>query len=262
MLKPQPEFLDFLLELMPFNLFRAFISTHICLLPQARNCVIQGAYEKCDDFTHILFIDDDMSNFGPFHLLKLLEADKPIVTAMTCMRLPPYSITAKFTEEELKEKKINRYVRNEEVRPVGHVGMAFTLIKREVLDATREETETDPVWFTNDRWPRPGFSEEIEEFIKDKLRINMGCVITKDNVPNWLKEAIAFGQTSHIGSRATGEDVAFCLKAEALGFQSYCHCGVSVGHIGTRIVDVGTNIEHNNPPPSGIPDGVAPPSQN
>lgn len=185
----------------------------MALLPHARNLCVEGAYQRDPDFTHILFIDDDTSNFNEEGIVKLIEADKDIIGGVTVMRKPPFKITSPIQDLSILETN--------GLEEVPFIGMAFTLIKRSVLDKMREETPTGPVWFTLDRLPREGFYEEVKEY------------------KGSITEAIAFGQNSHIGAPLLGEDVNFCRKARLLGFKCWVHGGVRLNHVGNKEYGIG-----------------------
>jgi len=199
------------------------------LIPQCRNKAIDTLYRDQPDFTHLLFIDDDMDGFTPYHVKQLWEADKDVISGLVTQRKPPYKIVACF-EGEPNPQQIAEYIKNKEILETSIVGMAFTLIKREVLDEIKEETPDGPIWFTTDREERPDFPEELDLFIEAIERSDMSL--------EWkLKEAAAFGQISHRGNRLLGEDVATCRKIKAAGFSMYVHCGAVIGHTGEHVFD-------------------------
>jgi hypothetical protein len=233
MMTPEKRCIQAMFPLIHDRIFTGWSIVDTTLLPYARNDIIDSIYEHDDTFTHILFVDDDMSEFNHNHVLKLLHDDKPIVSALVCKRAPPYHLVVEFKENTMSA--IADHIKARRVVESEIVGMAFTLIKREVLDATREETPNGPIWFTMDRGEREGFQKEKEEFLDTNSKNMNG--ITELYYRMKLEEAISFGQTSHIGARMSGEDAAFCMKAKALGFPCYVDCGVSVSHIGTNEYD-------------------------
>lgn len=220
---------DSLLRVMTDNPFSGFVSITGCLLPYARNKAIELVYQNNPEFTHVMFIDDDMDAFETQSILDLLNVDKDIISGLTVTRRPPHTIPNKIkvTDEDLK---------NRIVLKVDFVGMAFTLIKREVLDAVREETPEGPIWFTMDREPRESYISDISDFVRDNC-MNFFSQKSEDQrliLGDLLRETIIFGRTLHLGSILSGEDFAFCKRAKVLGFYSFVHCGVQVGHVGTR----------------------------
>jgi len=225
MLKPRQNFIDALLPIIRENIFEGYVFPQVSLLPHARNIICALAYEKHPDFTHLLMIDDDMT-FTLSDILKLYKADKPVVSGIAVMRKPPYRIVA-----SLDPQKCPEYIKEESVVNVVHVGMAFTLIKREVLDITRQDHD---VWFTMDREPRLTFNDEWEE--------------KKQNCS--LQEAMEFGQDSHLNSKLPGEDIAFSHLCEKLNIPMYVHCGVLVGHVGEKTYDITDTA--NEPTPAVI----------
>ena len=227
---------EYLISLMttitPQNPFVGFIITETSLLPFSRNQCIKLAYEKHPDLTHIIFIDDDMTHFGLWHIAKLVQDDKDIVSAIMTFRSPPYSIVGSFDDNS----KITEYCENKQLVRAHYTGMAFTLIKREVLDALKEETHNGPIWFTMDREPRKSFENEKLEFIDDLIMDYQGKdTKVPKSLRKTLEEAIAFGQTSHIGTDISGEDISFCNRAKKLGFEVWIDCEVIVSHVGGDI---------------------------
>lgn len=228
----QKKTVDCLLSIMYDRLFEGWVIPECCLLPTTRNIAVREAYEQCPDFTHIMFLDDDMNNFASAHVQLLWKADKDIIQALVCCRKPPYTMVH-FTDMPDKEVVEIINSRKNLVQPTSNTGMAFTLIKRKVFDDTREETPDGAVWFTMDRDPREGFDEEIDEFVGGQASV---------------REAIAFGQNSHIGSVPVGEDVNFCRRAKKMGYECFTHLGVHVGHIGTNTYDWRYAVAHEYAP--------------
>src|SRR3990172_6973068 len=188
------ECMDALIKLLMTNSIGAYITTRISLLPQARNEMVRKAYEYNPKFTHLLFIDDDMSNYSLDHVIKLIEADKPVISAFVTMRMPPYRLANSFHGDSSED--IIKYIQEEQIKETKHVGMAFTLIKREVLENVVEETPDGPVWFTTDRDEREDFDKELNK----KLDEIYNKLKNKNDIYNVLNEAVIFGQQAHIGS--------------------------------------------------------------
>lgn len=241
-LQYQKKMVDSLLQLVARNegMVVGWAIPDCCLLPPARNKCIEGAYENNPDFTHLLFIDDDMSGFGPQHLWKLLENDKDICSAIVTLRKPPYKVVTSFIDGNSAEEAMG-YMQNQELREVRYCGMAFTLIKRSVLDKMRETVTNakgivKDIWFNNDRSRRESFDGEVESFIESEL--NGKRVLNREILTETVQKAVLMGRFSHVGTELMGEDCAFCYKAISLGFKIWMDCGVSVGHIGTRAYDI------------------------
>lgn len=217
---------DSFLDLVTQGEFAGWAIPDSALVAPARNKVIIGALEKCPDFTHLLFIDDDMTDYTVHHVGKLLQDDKDIISALVTARRKPYTMIAPFLKERTPTEII-QLVENNEVVETGFCGMAFTLIKRKVIDNLREDTDGLPVWFDQDRSPRDSFEDEIQDFIANRSEFT-----EKD-----LRTSILMGQNSHRGTTLIGEDVSFGRKARKAGFTCWVDCGVSVGHIGQNTYD-------------------------
>jgi len=233
---------------MTKNCFVGYITTNMSLLPIARNIAIQAAYENNPNFTHIFFLDDDMCNYDDRHVAALWRADKPIISALMTMRKPPYQICSKFVSD-FNDESFNKAIQNSEVIEAIHTGMAFTLIKREVLDSLREETPEGPIWFTSDRSKRGTYLSESEEFIS-KYQNRLTELFEKDkafSIHDFLHtamfEAIIFGSKLHENTIALGEDVSFCQRAKAFTFPTFVHCGAYIGHVGRQVCDITSNAK-------------------
>ena len=222
---------DCLMQMMFDRIFSGWAIPEAGLMPTVRNRIVQGAYEGCPDFTHIMFIDDDMDCINSAMVLALLQEDKDIIQGLCCARNPPFQLIH-FTDET--NKVVLERIKRREVIESTNTGMAFTLVKRQVFDDMAEDTPTGKVWFTMDRGQRDGWEAEIEDFIEEAQKDweddskNKGIIV---------REAISFGQNAHIGARPTGEDVDFCRRAKQLGYQCFTHLGVHVGHIGRTTFD-------------------------
>lgn len=215
---------DSLIMCASARIFAGSAIVDCCLLPQGRNKCVRMAYENNPNFTHMLFVDDDMAGFGPEHILKLVADDVDVISALVTARKPPYQIVNSLSSSYL-DKEIWEMIGRGDVVETELVGSAFTLIKREVLDATREMTGDGPVWYTMDREPRESFEVEVEDYIRE-------CINKKGSRAAMIRDAIEFGQSSHIGTNILGEDISFGRRIQQAGFKMWVDCGVSVGHIG------------------------------
>ena len=216
------------------GLLHGWFLSDVCLIPHARNNVIRGAYENFPDFTHLLFIDDDMDAWNIAHVKKLWECNVDYVSALMVMRRPPYRIVSHFGE--MTDSEVWESIQKGELLKVPYSGTGFTMFSRKLLDETREETVTGPVWFTMDRRPRDSFEaeayEKITQYMKEYEQAN------SDKIRRLIfKEAVEYGTMAHIGSEMAGEDIAFSLKAKDFGFDMYVDCGCQVGHVGQMSFD-------------------------
>lgn len=224
LLNPEADFIRNLCNLCQTGGFVGYSFPNVSLLPISRNIVVKHAYANNPDFTHLVFIDDDMCNFSLNNIARLVLSDQPVVSALCCHRTPPYRLVANIDSHNVLE-----YIEKGLFIEVNHVGMACTVIKREVLDATQENTPDGPIWFTTDREPRDSFEIEASDFIK----------LNKDrkDTNKLILEAIILGQQSHLNSQLLGEDIAFSKKVSKLGFKLWVDCGSPIGHIGQKVCD-------------------------
>lgn len=186
---------------------QAFFVQHGPYLDQGRNKMVrvfndERIRERC---THLLMVDSDIA-FTPEDVIKLYEADKPIVSGVY------YSLFDGFPKPVIYEhtvvmdhkrmdaigkwpdgwptwaqRMVGAKVDTSELEPVVQVaaaGAGFLMIHSDVLDAMGKEFGE----------PQPWFSEPVID-------------------------GIYFG-----------EDLAFCLRAQDLGFDVWAHRDVEVGH--------------------------------
>lgn len=112
------------------------------LLPIARTNAVKRALES--DASHILLIDQDTTGFTGEAVLRMAFHDLPIVSAYVCRRSPPYDPVHRYlspdgtpqapcpTPHELWKMETGL------VEECWGVGMAFTLVKREVFEKIGE----------------------------------------------------------------------------------------------------------------------------
>ena len=114
------------------------IEPKVFMIDRARESQAEK-FRKHTEFTHHLWVDDDMCIVDPDALMKLLARDKPIVSALYCRAdWPHYPILLKeygvdkniLFEYEYADKP---YPKNQLV-PVDAIGFGFVLIKREVYE--------------------------------------------------------------------------------------------------------------------------------
>lgn len=224
---------DSLIPLCASGKIAGWICVEGTLIPTSRNLAIEKAFEHDPDLTHILFIDDDMCNFDSNSLQRLLDHNLPIVGALAVSRKPPHQPICEISLlDNLKEK-----IQEKQVIEVDHCGMAFTLIKREVLNEVYEDTETGRIWFCTDRYERRTFQEEIEAYICTNQN-------SKESIPTIIVQAINFGRTARVGSPLMGEDVWFVHQAQRFGYKCYIDCGIPIGHLGLKDYTIFDFVEH------------------
>jgi len=176
--------------LIKYNYNSHFINVDYAEVAHSRN-MIANMIEKKKEYTHLLFIDDDMS-FSPDVILALLGSDKPLSGAIC----PKRSINLeKFFEaaasgqsyEQARAEAANfvtRFVSHSQIEvrdgwvPMAGIGMGITLIKRQVLDEMvrrkaapdRWESDERPTGAANVSPYRYGFFDEIyDEELKTML---------------------------------------------------------------------------------------------
>jgi hypothetical protein len=177
----------------------------------ARNSLAQQCLDG--DFTHLWFMDDDHS-FPPDLLLRLLAWDKPLVTPICLSRVFPFApVSYVPAPPELAH--------HGDVVPIDLAGCPGTglvelesggaagmLIAREVLEATRE------------------MSFDYDEAARSEQEM------WTPHPDRWFE----YGDQS--------EDIVFCNKAKAAGYEIYADLEARLGHITTTIVIPSYTDEH------------------
>jgi len=240
------QFITFLMETIQSKIFNSYCVIHSALLPFARNQILKVVYSNSPDFTHLMFIDADMTQFTGAHVFRLLEAEKDIISGVCTHRQPPYSLVSDLKDfPDVTSDQVIEFISEKQVVQSNAVGMAFTLIKRHVLDEMREETPAGPIWFTTDRGEREGFAVEVERYIQSELEENSQAYegYTDGQVELVMERAIAFGQNSHIGANLTGEDFAFCSMATKLGFTCWSDFGCVIGHLAEQAITLADTLK-------------------
>lgn len=127
---------------------------------KARNIIIEQALKI--DATHVLFVDDDMA-YPVDALLKLLEHDKDVVTALYLMRSYPHFPVAFDEAYENGKCKFMFLTHNPEATPlvpIVNCGLGFVLIKTEVFRALSEP------WVTLGEIEKDGWCDDVAFFNK------------------------------------------------------------------------------------------------
>ena len=210
-----------ILNCFPERLIHEFVFVEATLLPQARNEAFKIALTR-PNWTHFLFVDADQCGFDGRHLKKLVDQDKDIIAGVTSSRKPlsgKDDLHPTFNPLPDTPKEVTT-----ETFEVDFTGFFFTLIKREVIEALREDNE---IWFACDREPDQSW------YVRKKQLVNQleGRTLTKSKI----EELINFGRFAYEGGTHMGEDVYFCHKARRAGFKVWVDASIRVGHIGQKV---------------------------
>lgn len=120
------------------------------LIYDARNKLATRALQMGADY--VMWFDSDMI-FEPDTLVKLLKADKDIVSGLYFRRSPPYTLVA-FDELDIENKKWTDAAIPDKLTKVGGVGFGCVLMKTDVLLSIAARFST---WFE----PLKGFGEDL-----------------------------------------------------------------------------------------------------
>jgi hypothetical protein len=215
-------------DLIMSGLLKGRAIVECTLLPDARNQVLRISEESFPNFTHILFVDSDQCGFQTPHLKAMLEADKDIIAGITRQRAGEHKMTFNPFKNELL---------GSEVVEVQHTGMFFTLVKREVFDVVREDTNKGPRWFRFGQQPRNLWPRQKKAYIARKWK-EFSQLDNGENPKVFteiMEEAFDMGLNATLGNSGCGEDVNFCYKAREAGFKVWVHSGIRLGHIGEEV---------------------------
>ena len=230
---------EFTLDLMSLQNHHEVVSAPVIargtLLPMARNYAINEVYKHTPDFSHLLFVDADTADFNINHVLCLLSNNVDIVSGIVTQRTPPYKIAGEPMNPNHMNDEFAKPVRERKAIEAKSVGMAFTLITREVLDTLREETSEGPLWFVLDRMQRGSILKEAEEAVDTILGKDYK---TTTDMREDLLGLVQLGINAHFNTPIIGEDVNFSWRARTVGFKVYFDPRVVVGHKGTRVFDI------------------------
>lgn len=158
-----------------------------------RNAIVRRFLEQCGE-TYLMFMDHD-NPFEVDQFYQLYDAaikhQAPILTGWYCAFMAE-SLQCTWLERKSDGLMgtMTNFTGDVQELKGGVCGMGFTLIRRDVLEAMRTAMPNH-----KDAWF--GHDEVVD----------------------------STGQTD-----AMGEDTTFCLRALALGFKTYGHSGICVGH--------------------------------
>lgn len=188
-----------------------------------RNELVARLWQDDVKFTHILFIDDDISP-DPDALERLLSHGKDIVSALCTKRAdPPVPTTKEFTESGSVLQKLHWSNHGGLVEFDG-TGTGMILISRKALDATTE-------FYMNCGWERKmGLGTEKQWARISKMRREQ---FEKADDPRWLKNGNWFDFLPALnGCGQYSEDISFCWKAKMCGIPVYVDTAVTPRHWG------------------------------
>lgn len=112
------------------------------LLPVARTTAAKMALKTDAEF--VLFIDQDTVEFDAAAIYRMAALNLPIVSAYVCRRSPPYDPVHRYLSEEghpqtpcITEDELSK-LETGKIQECWGVGMAFTMVRRDVLEAIGE----------------------------------------------------------------------------------------------------------------------------
>ncbi len=199
---------------------------------QSRNlCVEQLKTRDWNGYPpdYLLFLDDDMI-FPDEIITQLVQASEQqnagVVGVLATGKAPPFPICVldRESNKALQAEQAFAYHQKNEVKEVGAVGMACTLIRAEIF----QDLEAPYFSFYHH------LDEVAEEIESASVAIAQGDLITPEALRATIKK-----MRYHL----VGEDYSFCIKARDKGWKVYCDFGVTtpfqgrelpgIGHVGT-----------------------------
>jgi len=211
------------------------------LLPYSRNDGIRIAYQEVPNFTHIWFVDGDMDRLDASIMHRLLSHNVPVVGATAVRRRYPFKPACCPVAEHTTWPLLNILDRQDgALIECLHVGTGAMLIRRDVLEATKEETVDGDVWFHMDRAPRLTIEDEFKTLVDEQLKREWPDDAKPDDIARQIMlKGFELGLDSRRGTCLLGEDVSFCRRVQAAGFKVYVDTGCKVGHVGDTSFDIG-----------------------
>lgn len=219
------------------------------LIETARNRALSAKRDGAD----VLFVDDDMF-CQPYALEWLRQLDADVAAPLFTTRQEPVGLTAKYWNEKtqsflpaevLQEKALNKALRGKYA-----VGMAFTLVKSEVIDRIREYHLAAHDWAEENRrmFDRLHVRKEVREEERRRIEKIRRERFAKDHT------AEVFQRERTDDDQRLGEDITFGKRLIALGVDTVIDTREAnyVGHMGEYAFgpwDIGTqnNVdEHFN----------------
>jgi hypothetical protein len=194
-----------------------------------RNDMLKPLYKEQRKFTHVLWIDDDMT-FEPDVLVKLLRHDKDVIGVNYVTRSDPPKPNVHLVE--LTSHRATRLLawdhrgvsRDGDLICAGSddhtltAGTGLMLVKREVLDRVGQ------------MYPECEYEQKFYGLSGDRLAAlqaerRQACVETGNYFWfQFLPRLCGFGES--------GEDTSFCIKAAMCGFKVWVDTAIQPGHMG------------------------------
>jgi hypothetical protein len=209
-----------LIQILSSGLMAGINYTVGSLLPVARNELTRIIYNKSPDFTHILYVDTDMTGLSAELVADLIRADKDIIAPVMTGRAFPFKICNYAPD-------IEKAIDSQSTIECETVGTGCMLVKKAVLDAIGEATPSGPLWFHNDRQPRPTFKDELDAKLKE-----LELLEAENPIEAAFLEGVKIGLNAHRGTDYLGEDITFCKMAKRNGFRIWTNCKYTLQHIG------------------------------
>lgn len=147
------------------------------LIYDARNKLAARALQMGAEY--VMWFDSDMI-FEPDTMVKLLKADKDIVSGLYFRRSPPYTLVA-FDELDIEARKWTDAKIPDKITKVGGVGFGCVLMKTDVLFEIASKFKT---WFE----PLNGFGEDLSFCWRAK---QCGYDV-------WLDPSVSCGHVGHV----------------------------------------------------------------
>jgi hypothetical protein len=188
------------------------------LVHEARNRLLSKAWRSSSQFTHFLFVDDDMVP-PPDALVKLLRREKSLVGGLYVTRAKTPTPVALTLDPQGQMRPLPSFTPGELVEVEG-MGAGLMLVSRECVQAVAD-------YFITAQWEQKALG------IAPSVAIDL-CQLRGDRWQE-LKEALWFRFLPSPSGTEFGEDVSFCIAARDAGHVPYVDTDVVAGHLGEYV---------------------------
>ena len=195
------------------------------LVHTSRNKAFAAARE---DARFILWVDDDMVP-QPDALVRLVEHDKPIVSALFTNRVEPIQYTLQeYSPSRDEFAKIETVATDKLIKgPIG-VGLAFVLTRRDALDTIREYHLSGADWMDENKAMLDRLHVRNEKREEERKRI----ATARHRLWEERKGIRIFDYQVLWNEWQLGEDLGFFRRLLRCGLETHVDTSVWVGHMG------------------------------
>lgn len=182
------------------------------------------------DCEAVLFCDDDMAPLRD-SLVRLIASDLPVISGLCTSRGFPVKLC--ITAYDEKEDLFHQIEYVDEDRVMGGklgAGAAFLLVKREVIEAVKQQWLEAQDWLEDNRASLDRM--RVSAFQREQERQRIANLRAEWLATDQRAVPVLFNLHDHETGRQLGEDVGFCRRAIQLGYPIAIDTTVQVSHVG------------------------------